>query len=347
MNATRLPETVNTLYAELLDQALAHERSQVAAGSVPGGLVEKTINGRRYLYWQLRAAGRTVQRYLGPESEELRSAIDERSQRRAALADDAAALERIAAMAIEGGALREAAGVATVLRLLAALGLFRRGGVLVGTQAYRAYGNVLGVRLPGDTLRTQDIDVAQDLQVAMAAAAEPPPPLAAELASLGFLPVPGLDPRSASTSFKVRGRDLRVDFLTPARSRRAQPVPVAGMGFSAQPLPFLDYLMEGPIAAVVLAASPVLVRIPRPGRFALHKLWTASERPPSEQAKSRKDRSQATALIEILAEDRRDDLVEAWRALERRPTARARIARDWSRLPAALVESVPLPRALR
>jgi hypothetical protein len=347
MDVARLPDSVSTLYSELLDQALAHERSVITAGSVPGSLVEKTIRGSRYLYWQLRIADRTVQRYLGKDSDALRSALDDLLLRRASLADDAAALDRVAAMVIEGGAVREAAGVATVLRLLAALGLFRRGGVLVGTQAYRAYGIALGVRLPGDSLRTQDIDVAQDLEVAVAAASEPPAPLVAELADLGFLPVPGLDPRAASTSFKVRGRDLRVDFLTPSRARREQPVPVAGMGFSAQPLPFLDYLIEAPIPAVVLAASPVLVRIPRPGRFALHKLWTASERPSSEQAKARKDRSQAAALIDVLAEDRPDDLREAWRALGKRRTARGRIAREWSRLPAAIQKSFPVPSAVR
>ena len=30
---------------------------------------------------------------------------------------------------------------------------------------------------------------------------------------MGFLPVPGLDPKSPTTSFKVRGQSLRVDLL--------------------------------------------------------------------------------------------------------------------------------------
>jgi hypothetical protein len=57
-----------------------------------------------------------------------------------------------------------------------------------------------------------------------------------------FFAVPGFDPREPSTSFKVRERDLRVDFLVPGRGTR--PVLLRHLKTAAQPLPGLEYLLE-------------------------------------------------------------------------------------------------------
>jgi hypothetical protein len=203
-----------------------------------------------------------------------------------------------------------------VLSALAEAGVFRLGGVLVGTQAFLAYANMLGIRFDARYLRTQDLDVAHDprLEVALGMPAERADvPAALAAADQAFFGVPGLDPRQPSTSFKVRGRDLRVDFLTP-RSRGAseEPVPLPRFGVAAQPLPFLGYLLDDTEQAVVLYRSGVLVTVPTPARFALYKLWLADQRPVTEQAKVRKDLLQAEALLEVLLEDRRGDLRRAW-----------------------------------
>lgn len=333
MEIDRLPATVATLYAELLDQALVHERVAGLGGQLPGGVVTKDVRGRRYLYWQVRTGNQVTQRYLGPDTAELRTALERITERRHDAAEQQASLDHLAAMLMKGGALREQSTVAAVLRLLADLGLFRRGAVLVGTQAFRTYGNLLSVRLPSASLRTQDIDVAQEIDVALAAASEPTSSVEPALGTLGFLPVPGLDPRHPSTSFHLRGRELRVDFVTPARRRVVDtPVAIPGLGLSAWPLPFLDYLIEEPVPAVVLDSSPVLVRVPRPARFALHKLWTAAARPVSEQTKAAKDRAQATAVITALATERPGDLREALAALSARPAARRRVFRELDRV---------------
>lgn len=331
MTINRLPQSVATLYSELLDQAILLERESTLAGHLPGGIVSKSIRGNRYLYWQVRKGDQVAQRYLGPDNEELRTSLARVDTQRSSVAEQRASLDRLSAMALQGGAFREEPRVAEILALLADLGLFRRGAVLVGTQAYRTYANVLAVHLSGASLRTQDIDVAHAIDVAVAAAGEGEPDIEGALRSVGLLPVPGLDPRHASTSFHLRGRELRVDFLTPQRRRApsgAEPVPIPGLGITAWPLPFLDYLLEGPIQAVVLAARPILVRLPRPARFALHKLWTAADRPPSEQAKTGKDRSQAAALLTVLMHDRPDDVVEALTALRPRRTAFKRVTRE-------------------
>jgi hypothetical protein len=342
----RLPETHLTLYSELLEQALAFERLAGPAGSMPGALVEKTIRGRRYLYWQVRAGGQTVQRYLGPDEPPLRRELAALAAHRRDLEEERVALARLSAMLLRGGAAREEAGPARALGLLSDLGFFRRGAVLVGIQAFRCYGNALGLMLASATLRTQDIDLAHSVEIAIACSVEPAPAVERELGSIGFLPVPGLDPREPSTSFRMRGRDLRIDFLVPMASRRSEkPVAIPALGIAAQPLPFLDYLIEQPMPAVVLAARPVLVRIARPGRFGLHKLWTAEARGPAQAAKARTDRVQGAVLLSALLEDRPDEVDEAWQALADQPAARRRIRKSLLRLDGAMVE--PVLRVLR
>ena len=318
----RLPESLQTLYAELLEQELAAELERRTRGLPPGSFVSKEIKGRKYWYWQLVQGASKVQRYVGPDSPELRKTIASAERARAELAPDQEQRARLAGMLLHGGLLREPATIASVLALMADLGFFQRGGVLVGTQAYRTMGGLLGVRLSDETLRTQDVDLAQDLAIAFDLAGEPRVEVAEALlgSGQGFLPVPDLDPRSPSASFKVRGRDLRVDFLVPAGSRRSlRPVALPGLGVSAKPLAFLEYLIESPTPALVLGPSrAVLVRIPDPARFALHKLWTAGQRPVAETAKRRKDLRQASALVEALIADRPEDLRRAAAALRRR-----------------------------
>lgn len=63
----------------------------------------------------------------------------------------------------------------------------------------------------------------------------------------------------------------------------------------------------------LLYRSGALVQIPRPERFAIHKLIVADRRrsDPS-RLKARKDRAQADLLIEVLSEERPGELVEAY-----------------------------------
>ncbi|HEX4952927.1 MAG TPA: GSU2403 family nucleotidyltransferase fold protein [Thermoanaerobaculia bacterium] len=325
MPIQRLPDTVQTLYAELLDQTFQAEAERLARGLPPGTFVSKEIKGRRYWYLQTSTGSEKTQRYLGPETPALRDWMARTAAARTELAADEAARARLVAMLIQGGAARVLPSQTRVLTLLADLGVFVRGGALVGTQAFAAYGNLLGVRFDHQNLATQDVNVAQDLAIAFALGQEPPARVAQALTdpAMGFLPVPALDHRLPSTSFNVRGREIRVDFLAPARRRGdTVPVGVPGLGVFAQPLPFLDYLLEETVPAALLAGAGIAVRLPTPARFALHKVWLSRQRPASEQARARKDLRQALALLEVLQADRPGDLLLAWDGLARRKSAR-------------------------
>lgn len=326
MPIERLPETVQTLYAELLDQAIRAQAEISPLLPLHGSFVSKAIRGRVYWYLQRLEGDRKRQHYLGPESDSLLAWMADVEAQRKRAAPDAARREQLVEMLVAGGAARETAAVSKVLQVLGGTGMFRLGAVLVGTQAYSCYANLLGVRFEHGSLRTEDVDIAHEpsLGVALVPDQAPADALAAlRGAEPAFFAVPSLDPRQPSTSFKVRGRDLRVDFLTPVRCRSERPVVLPLFGVAATPLPMIGYLSESPIQAVVLGGGGVLLNVPRPGRFALHKLWLADKRPLSERTKARKDVRQATQLLEVLLEDRPEEIRAAWEALQRRPRDRS------------------------
>ena len=108
------------------------------------------------------------------------------------------------------------------------------------------------------------------------------------------------------------------------------------LGVSALALRHLDYLLENPIKVAALYRSGVLVQIPRPEAYAIHKLIVAERRRGGPDAlKSRKDRMQAEFLIEVLAELRPDELYFAYNdALKRGERWQEQILKSLERLPA-------------
>jgi hypothetical protein len=86
----------------------------------------------------------------------------------------------------------------------------------------------------------------------------------------------------------------------------------------------------------VVGGDGVLVNVPSPARFALHKLIIAGERTAAFAAKSSKDVMQAELLIDVLLDDRPGDLLLAWDALrERGESWRKKAARGAPKLNAA------------
>jgi len=86
---------------------------------------------------------------------------------------------------------------------------------------------------------------------------------------------------------------------------------------------------------VLTYGSGVLVQVPGPERFAIHKLIVADRRREGpDSLKAVKDRLQAQFLIGILAEDRPDDLLEAWEAARAAgPRWRERLDASLARMP--------------
>ena len=343
MAIDRLPQSTQAIYSDLLDLAIRADAEHVRRQIPAGAFVSKEIASRRYWYLQERAGGARRQRYLGAESQPLLDWMRQVGAAREELRPDEERRAQLVDMAVAGGADREPAAVARALKLLADLGVFRLGAVLVGTRAFRAYGPMLGVRLAARAAQTHDIDVAFDAGVSIAIATEEQVATAAAIrdAGLDFHAVPELDSRLPSTSYKVRGRELRIDFLTPARSRaNSRPVEIRALGVHATPLPFLDFLLEGSIGAVLMAFSGVLVRVPDPARFALHKLWLAAQRPVAQTNRAAKDRHQAQQLLEILLEDRASEVRSALATLPPSGRAARTLRREIARLPSGMAQQI-------
>lgn len=339
----RLPESVQTLYAELLDQLRVAD-AEAAVGSIPGTFVSKNIRGRIYWYVQRSEGAAKTQTYLGPEAPELLRRMEAASQQREARGTDERRRRELISMLAAGGMFRESAAIGTVLRVLAEASVFRAGGVLVGTQAFTCLANMLGVSFRKESLRTADVDVAHDRSIPLGLARAPQGDLLERLRAENpaFFEVPGIDARRPSTSFSVRRADLRVDFLTPAPRgpSSSDPILLPHLGVAAQPLPGLDFVLEESIDAAAVVGSGIRVNVPSPARFAIHKLWLSTERPVSEVAKARKDLRQAEQLIEVLLEDRPGDLEAAWDALPQRGRIRRGARKASSRLDPSLADAL-------
>jgi hypothetical protein len=317
----RLSPETHTLYAELLDQLTAVE-ARHSIGALKGCFTTKNVKGETYYYFQhFGLNGAAVQLYLGRKSPALDALAAKFKEEKAFLRPDLDRIKTLCAQIKAGGGLYTGAAHANVLSALAASGVFRLGGVLVGTHAFAAMGNMLGVNWE-TAVKTQDIDIAASKAINIALpAGKADVPAALENLKLGFLPVPQLDHKNPSTSFKVRGSTLTVDILTPGTKEAHKPVFIAALNTAAQPLPFLDYIMEATERAAVVNGEGILVNLPNPARFAFHKLIVSRERAAAMQAKVQKDLAQSAALFSVLAEDRPGDILLAYGAIVARGTS--------------------------
>ena len=113
------------------------------------------------------------------------------------------------------------------------------------------------------------------------------------------------------TGYRVA--DALVEILTPNRGPdRDEPIELPALGVYAKPLRFLDFLLVEAIPAAVPYRYGVLVNVPPPARYAVHKLIIATRRAQTAAAKARKNVEQAMALIRVLAQDQPDELARAY-----------------------------------
>jgi hypothetical protein len=295
-----------------------------------GSFATKRISGSSYWYFKTSETPSGQREYsVGPDTPATRSIIEAYQKGRAATEEVENAIARLCAMLRQGGAMLTDTVSAKVISGLGSAGVFQLGAVLVGTHAFIALGTVLGVRWQSG-LRTEDIDLLASpvLEVAIGQI-EADLPATLESLNMGFLPVPGLDSGKPQTSFKVRGKTLRVDLLTPARGKSdGAPVLIPRLKASAQPLEFLDYLLDVPVAVPIINGGATMVKVPDPARFALHKLIVSVDRSIAMQTKAAKDRQQAGEMIGVLIQDRPGDIELAIESMNRRSKGWRKKLRD-------------------
>jgi hypothetical protein len=318
-----LSAAAQAAYAQLLDAALGAEHARSVA-DLQGSFAAKTVKGRQYWYFQYtEPSGKLRQVYVGPDGDPLR-----RLMARKAVPGAQAALGALSRSAIALGCTAIIPRHFRVLRRLGEYGFFDAGGVLIGTHAFLAYGNLLGVRWGGQE-RTQDIDSARAgkrLSLLLPNNLEVRTDVAVRSLEMGFLPVSGLQGKTGGTCLIPSEPDFRIDFLTPLHRGGSTPYEHAQLHVRLQPLPFMEFSLEAVEQAVLFCAEgAVLVNVPAPARFALHELVVHGERSGAFATKSGKDLGHAASLIDYLWEHRRDALDEA--LIDMRSRSRGWIAR--------------------
>ena len=136
---------------------------------------------------------------------------------------------------------------------------------------------------------------------------------------MGLVPVFSLASKAGATYLNPRDPDFRLDFLTTLHRGKEAPIEHAQLRVVLQPLKFIEYLLEDVAqAALFCDEGSIIVNVPNPARYALHKLLDHGERSASYLQKAHKDLRQAADLLLWLKAHRERELQAAWADLVRR-----------------------------
>jgi len=314
--------------------------------SLEGAFFKMKVKDREYWYHKGSTADGRKQSYVGPVSD---PEITQRVQEFERIKDDQKARRKLVSTLVrEAGLPASDRFTGDVVEALAAAGIFRLRGVLVGTVAFQCYAGLLGVRLGGSALQTGDADFAQSHAIS-ASVEDTLPPMLDVLRKIDstFREIPSQTDSRRSFAFENKDR-YRIELLTPNtgsadHDRKPTPMPALG-GAYAQPLRFLDFLLSDPVRSVMLHRSGISVTVPAPERYAVHKLIVASRRQADGNGtlKRDKDVKQAEILMEALIGTRRhaelaEVYVEAWK---RGPSWRDGIAKGMSFMNEKLLQQI-------
>ncbi len=321
---SELPVSATTAYAQLHSAALAVELGRDVS-HLQGSFSTKAVKGRRYWYFSFREPGQRLRQiYVGPDSTEVRALVD-----RARTASALQPLRPLARSALALGCTPAQAKHLAVIRRVNEFGFFRAGGVLVGTHAFLAYANQLGLRWAGSE-QTADVDFAhagRNLSIALPASIAAQPHSALTTMERGFLPLVQFRGGAGATYRHPDEPEFQVDFLTTQVSADNDPVIVENLDIALQPLRFMEFSLEDVQQATLFDATGrcVVVNLPAPARYAIHKLLVVGERTGAFKIKAAKDIAQAASLLEFFSQADPDAVREAWEdALSRGPGWRKR-----------------------
>ena len=314
----RFDLSFRTAYAQAKELALTQREVPL---HTPGTLQVEMRKGSKFVYrYRYDANGKRVSEYVGPEGDKETVAKAE------AIADE---IRSASAFADASGNLRKvgfySAGnstAVTVARLFNA-GIFRGGAILVGSHAFGALLNELGysTHFP----MTEDVDIARANRIEIAALPEGGFLALLRETGLPFQEIPELKRGAPSTSFKVRGKTLKVDLLVPSKGAPYRSVKVPELKAHATGLPFLGYLIDGPVQSILIGRDRLMpILVPNAGRFCIHKLAVYALRSGSDNPKRDKDAFQAAALAAALAPEHDFALREAIGAMDKALRAKVR-----------------------
>lgn len=322
---TELPVSAATAYAQLHTAAMAVDLARNVS-HLHGTFSTKQVKGTVQWYFAFRDTDQRVRQiYVGPDNDEVRALVEKK-------ANDVVPFERLKPLAKSALALgcmpTQRKHLSVILRLNE-FGFFRAGGVLIGTHAFLAYANQLGVHW-NDSDQTADVDFAhagRNVSIALPATVEAKPHSALTTMEEGFLPLVQYR-GTAGASYRHRDEpEFQVDFLAPRIKNNDDPIEVENLDVALQPLRFMEYSLEDVQRATLFDPTGrcVVVSLPAPQRYAIHKLLILGERVGSFKSKVSKDVAQVVSLLEYFNATDADAVREAWAdALSRGPGWRKR-----------------------
>lgn len=299
-----IPLNIQTMYADLIQSR--------ELGDNPGSVTVRKIKGKEYLYVTVKDGGTRRQRSLGradsPDAIAKAEQFKDSAARARGLRTTVSLLKKAH---VPGPSLP----LGRVLEAIANAGLFSKGVMLVGTAAYQTYPCLVGAFLPSTALMTNDADILLSSFVSK----DEPKDLEAILkrADPTFKAVMSNDDKLPKV-FRA-ANNFQVDILTKFGRNRKSPVLFDDLQCSAEAMKFMEYLADESVDAVALYGTGVLVKVPPPMRYAIHKLLIAQERK-AKAPKRNKDLKQAKDLIDVFLETDSDGFEdELARARKRGP----------------------------
>jgi len=304
--------SAQTAYAEVLESAQALNLSR-NVGHLHGSFAKKTVKGSVYWYFQFREVdGNVKQIYIGPDSERVAKLIE------ASKVAPSTNPDVLAKSAIVLGCAQILPKHFSIIRRLSEYGFFKAGGVLIGTHAFLAMGNMLGVKWT-DGARTLDVDFAhagKNISIGLPADINVDIHAAIDSLEMGLLPIQAFKGDSGASYLDPANPELRLDFLTTMVREGDQSFNFEKLNVALQPLKFMEFSLEETTQTVLLSQQgAIVVNIPSPVRYGLHKLIVYGEREGSFRTKSQKDILQSMSIITWYAKNSPDELREAFEDL--------------------------------
>lgn len=307
-----IPLNFQTMYADLL-QSIA-----LAPNEDHGSVSVRQVRGHEYLYVTSKDGATRRQRVLGSSAD---PAVRAKADAIRAAAKRARVRRTTVSSLKRAHVPSPSLPLGRVLEAMSNAGLFRRGAVLVGTAAYQTYPCAVGAYLSSGSLMTNDADLLVSSFIAKDA------PL--DLESILQRADPTFKALMSNTDDRPKifrsSNDFQVDVLTKFGRNRKSPVRIDDLQCSAEALKFMEYLAAAEtIEAVALYGPGILVRVPQPSSYAIHKLLIAQER--KGGVKRNKDLAQARDLIDVfVAADATSFEEQLGRARARGPSWRRNI----------------------
>lgn len=306
-----LPLQLQTAYQELMQLHSAEPKQ-----SIEGSIVRRTKADHGYWVARKRVGDKVTEASIGPDTSQTRALVEaaqkEQERHKTWSRSAAACVSTLRA----GRCLAPDMQTGKLLAAIAKTGFFAAGGILGGTQAFRHYPVMLSVEAPSTSFSlTGDVDLIASNSVKLSGDERG---LSTRIQELGIEMDAsfGLD-ANQPPKWHVAG-SLELEFLSSVGRGGAATRRHVGIHEPVQALKHLEFSFVEPAAAVSLYRSGVLIKVPAPERYALHKLIVAQLRSGSFREKRLKDLDQAEWLIEVLAERRPYELWSAWDDLNRR-----------------------------